>query len=83
MSLNRGFHMIITVIVSNGDTSSMCRSRSQTVTIIWKPGLTTPTIIKSLIIKVSINITKLSEAWSLNNNNNNKASQYSQKGTFQ
>ena len=43
MSLKRGFHMIITVIVSIcrrliGDTSPMCRSRSPTVTIIWKPG---------------------------------------------
>ena len=38
-SLKRGFHMIITVIVSIcrrliGDTSPMCRSRSPTVTII-------------------------------------------------
>ena len=45
MILKRGFHMIITVIVSIcsrliGDTSPMCRSRSPTVTIIWKPGLT-------------------------------------------
>ena len=45
MSLKRGFHMIITVIVSIcrrliGDTSPMYRSRSPTVTIIWKPGLT-------------------------------------------
>ena len=45
MSLKPGFHMILTVIVSIrsrliGDTSPMCRSRSPTVTIIWKPGLT-------------------------------------------
>ena len=45
MSLKPGFHMIVTVIVSIcrrliGDTSPMCRSRSPTVTIIWKPGLT-------------------------------------------
>ena len=44
MSLKPGFHMIVTVIVSIcrrliGDTSPMCRSRSPTVTIIWKPGL--------------------------------------------
>ena len=44
ISLKPGFHMIITVIVSIcrrliGDTSPMCRSRSPTVTIIWKPGL--------------------------------------------
>ena len=43
MSLKPGFHMIIAVIVSIcrrliGDTSPMCRSRSPTVTIIWKPG---------------------------------------------
>ena len=41
MSLKPGFHMIVTVIASIcrrliGDTSSMCRSRSPTVTIIWK-----------------------------------------------
>ena len=40
-----GFPMIVTVIVSIrrrliGDTSPMCRSRSPTVTIIWKAGLT-------------------------------------------
>ena len=44
MSLKPGFHMIIAVIVSIcrrliGDTSPMYRSRSLTVTIIWKPGL--------------------------------------------
>ena len=44
MSLKRGFHMIISVIVSIcrrliGDMSPMYRSRSPTVTIIWKPGL--------------------------------------------
>ena len=44
MSLKPGFHMIIAVIVSIcrrliGDTSPMCRSRSPTVTIIWKPGI--------------------------------------------
>ena len=44
MSLKRGFHVIVKVIVSIcflliGDTSPMCRSRSPTVTIIWKPGL--------------------------------------------
>ena len=44
MSLKPGFHMIVTVIVSIcrrliGDTSAMCRSRSPTDTIIWKPGL--------------------------------------------
>ena len=44
ISLKRDFHMIITVIVSIcrrliGDTSPMCRSRSPTATIIWKPGL--------------------------------------------
>ena len=43
ISLKRGFHMIVTVIVSIcrrliGDMSPMCRSRSPTVTIIWKPG---------------------------------------------
>ena len=43
MILNPGFHMIVTVIVSIcrrliGDTSPMCRSRSPTITIIWKPG---------------------------------------------
>ena len=43
MSLKPGFHVIIAVIVSIccrliGDTSPMCRSRSPTVTIIWKPG---------------------------------------------
>ena len=45
MSLKPCFHMIVAVIVSIcrrliGDTSPMCRSRSPTVTIIWKPGLT-------------------------------------------
>ena len=45
VSLKPGFHVIITVIVSIcrrliRDTSPMCRSRSLTVTIIWKPGLT-------------------------------------------
>ena len=45
MSLKPGFHMIIAVIVSIcrrliWDTSPMCRSRSPTVTIIWKPGFT-------------------------------------------
>ena len=44
MSLKPGFHMIVTVIVSIcrrliGDTPPMCRSRSSTVAIIWKPGL--------------------------------------------
>ena len=44
MSLKPGFYMIVTEIVSIcrrliGDTSPMCRSRSPTVTIIWKPGL--------------------------------------------
>ena len=44
MSLNPGFHVITTVIVSIcrrlvGDTLPMCRSRLPTVTIIWKPGL--------------------------------------------
>ena len=43
MSLEPGFHMIISVMVSIcrrliGDTSPMYRSRSPTVTIIWKPG---------------------------------------------
>ena len=43
MSLEPGFHMIISVIVSIcrrliGDTSLMYRSRSPSVTIIWKPG---------------------------------------------
>ena len=43
MSLKPCFHMIVAVIVSIcrrliGDTSPMCRSRSPTVTIIWKPG---------------------------------------------
>ena len=45
MSLEPSFHMIISVIVSIcrrliGDTLPMYRSRSLTVTIIWKPGLT-------------------------------------------
>ena len=45
MSLKPCFHMIVAVIVSIrrrviGDTSPMCCSRSPTVTIIWKPGLT-------------------------------------------
>ena len=45
MSLKPGFHMVVTVIVSIcrrliRDTSPMHRSRSPTVTIIWKPGLT-------------------------------------------
>ena len=44
MILKPGFHVIVTVIVSIcrrliGDTSSMCRSWSPTVTIIWQPGL--------------------------------------------
>ena len=44
MSIEPGFPMIISVIVSIcrrliGDTSPMYRSRSPTVTIIWKPGL--------------------------------------------
>ena len=44
MSLKLGFHMVVIIIVSIcrrliGDTSPMCRSRSPTVTIIWKPGL--------------------------------------------
>ena len=44
-SLKPDFHVIVTVIVSIcrrliGDTSTMCRSRSPTVTIIWKPGFT-------------------------------------------
>ena len=43
INLKPSFHMIITVIVAIcrrliGDTSPMCRSRSPTVTIIWKPG---------------------------------------------
>ena len=43
MSLKPAFHMIVTVMVYIchrliRDTSSMCRSRSPTVTIIWKPG---------------------------------------------
>ena len=47
ISLKRGFHMIITVIVSIcrrliGDRSPMCRNRSPTVTIIWKPGFIVP-----------------------------------------
>ena len=47
MSLKPCFHMIVAVIVSIcrrliGDTSPMCRSRSPTVTIIWKPGFTPP-----------------------------------------
>ena len=47
MSLKPGFYMIVTEIVSISrrlirDTSPMCRSRSPTVTIIWKPGLTNP-----------------------------------------
>ena len=42
MGLKPGFHMIKGVIVSIcrrliGDTSPMCRSRSPTATIIWKP----------------------------------------------
>ena len=45
MSLKPGFHTVIAVIVSIcrrliGDTSPMYRSRSPTVTITWKPGLT-------------------------------------------
>ena len=45
MNLEPGFHMIISVMVPIyrrliGDTSPMYRSRSPTVTIIWKPGLT-------------------------------------------
>ena len=45
MSLKPGFHMIVTFIVSIcrrliGDTLPICRSRSPTVTIIWRPGLT-------------------------------------------
>ena len=44
MSLKPGFHMVVIIIVSIcrrliGDTLPMCRSRSPTVTIIWKPGL--------------------------------------------
>ena len=44
MSLKPGFHTVVTVIVSIcrrliGDTSPMSRSRSPTVTIIWKSGL--------------------------------------------
>ena len=44
MNLKSGFHMIVTVIVSIcrrliGDKSPMCRNRSPTVTLIWKPGL--------------------------------------------
>ena len=47
MSLKSGFDVIVTVIVSIchrliGDMSPMCRSRSPTVTIIWKPGLSSP-----------------------------------------
>ena len=43
MTLKPGFHMIVTMIVSIcrrliGDKSPMCRNRSLTVTIIWKPG---------------------------------------------
>ena len=43
MSLKPDFHMIVTVIVSIcrrliRDTSLMCRSRSPTVAIKWKPG---------------------------------------------
>ena len=43
MNLKPNFHMIIAVVASIchrliGDTSPMCRSRSPTVTIIWKPG---------------------------------------------
>ena len=43
MSLKPGFHMVLAVNVSIcrrliGDTSPMRRSRSPTVTIIWKPG---------------------------------------------
>ena len=43
MSLKPGFYMIVRDIVSIcrrliGDTSPMCRSRSPSVTIIWKPG---------------------------------------------
>ena len=56
ISLQRGFHMIITVIVSIhrqliGDTSPMCRSRSQTVTIIWRPGYIWPSPMVLLIIQ--------------------------------
>ena len=45
ISLKPGFYMIVTEMVSLcrrliGDTSPMCRSRSPTVTIIWKPGFT-------------------------------------------
>ena len=48
MSLKPDFHMIVTVIVSIcrrliKDKSAMCRSRSPTVTIIWKPGLSNKT----------------------------------------
>ena len=44
MSLKPGFHIMVTVIISIcrkliRDTSLMCRSRSPTVAIIWKPGL--------------------------------------------
>ena len=45
MSLKPSLHMIVTVIVSIcrrliGDTSVMRRSRSPTVSVIWKPGFT-------------------------------------------
>ena len=57
MILKRGFHMIITVIVSIcrrliGDTSPMCRSRSPTVTITWKPGLTNRPLTYSFVPSV-------------------------------
>ena len=50
MSLKPGFHMIVTVIVSIcrrliGDTLPLCRSRSPTATIIWKPGFTNSNLI--------------------------------------
>ena len=44
MNLKPGFYTIVTVIISIyrsliGETSLIFRSRSSTVTIIWKPGL--------------------------------------------
>ena len=60
MSLKLSFHMIVTVFVSIcrrliGDTSPMCRSRSPTVRIIWKPGFT-DILVPSLITKLDFAI---------------------------
>ena len=58
MSLKPGFHMIVTVIVSIcrrliGDTLLMCRSRSPTVTIIWKPDFTV-VIVRCILNEISL-----------------------------